>query len=200
MLRDLFVFIVGGTTASLFIWICEDKIAKRVARQLHLLEQEPRVDMEWFNETLSWTHERKALARKESLPSNKSVKNNTKLADKFTTMDAPFADKCTMDAPVVVELYEAQLQSKILQFMSSFPLNNKTASMFVRAYPPPGGRENDVIVDMLSWLDGLELREDPDCKTYARLVRAMYEQVNLMFCAESCTVDTPTIRRITVEN
>ncbi len=59
---------------------------------------------------------------------------------------------------------------------------NKTAHEFVKANPPPHGsgffqKENDEPEDFLKGLDRIEKLAYEDCKTYVRLVRILYGQV-----------------------
>ncbi len=69
MLRDIFVFTLGVMATSWGMWmatIYEDKYVtdciRKMKRQLHLLQFELRVDMDWFDETLNWTPDEKRIA------------------------------------------------------------------------------------------------------------------------------------------
>jgi hypothetical protein len=69
MLRDIFVFTLGVVATSWGMWmatIYEDKYVtdciRKMKRQLHLLQFELRVDMDWFDETLNWTPDEKRIA------------------------------------------------------------------------------------------------------------------------------------------
>jgi hypothetical protein len=69
MLSHFFVFTLGVVATSWGMWMAtvyEDKYVtdciRKMKRQLHLLQFELRVDMDWFDETLNWTPDEKRIA------------------------------------------------------------------------------------------------------------------------------------------
>ena len=268
MLRDFFVFTLGVMATSYGMWLAtiyEDKYVigciQTMKRQLHLLRSEPRVDMNWFDETLVWSPNDKRIALENhnarhlpdpvqsdpvvrvvatdkapelipnSLNSSSTKANKHKLNHLFEngvdTEHLPtvlkninintaagirmvgLGSKAANDFDYVPpspfpDSYERRLTSELVQFMTTNvnTFRGDTVREFIRAVPPPYGAGDNMddidAIDILSWLDDIEMYSYHDCKTYARIVRKMYEQVQLLFESETCRIETPTIQRMSV--
>lgn len=284
MLRDFFVFTLGVVATSYGMWIAtiyEDKYVigriQTMKRQLHLLRSEPRVDMDWFDETLVWSPNDKRIALenhnarplpdtvqsdpvvkivgtdgapkpkpipipnpfinnssepnvgerpsktnkhklnhlfengvdKEHLPS--LLKNiavignniNTAAGIRMVGLGSEAANDFDYVPPSPFpDSYERRTKSELVQFVAKNvnTFRGDTVREFIRAVPPPYGAGDNMddidAIDILSWLDDIEMYSYHDCKTYARLVRKMYEQVQLLFESEPYRIETPTIQRI----
>lgn len=97
---NLFMFAAGASTASCFAWLCDDKTCARLARLVYLIEHEPHVDMQWFDETLFWSDEFKKdalrrhksatatrLSKKEEEENSPKLRNRSSLAAKFEAFE-----------------------------------------------------------------------------------------------------------------
>jgi hypothetical protein len=87
MLMDMLMFAAGASAALGLALLCDDYVRNRhvdgvivfrmvcddktcIERKIHLLKQEPLVDMVWFNETLTWSEEFK----KETIQRHRALK------------------------------------------------------------------------------------------------------------------------------
>lgn len=287
MLSYFLVFTLGVVATSYGMWLAtiyEDKYVidciRTMKRQIHLIKSEPRVDMEWFDETLNWSPDDKRIALKShnSNPSGQDVNTDAHEKDMFepapvrpakakglkhvfeNSVDKEHVSVCLQNTAASLtdinpacahgvrligfetrdtsanqkvaesgldairrctehgfkrdyiplthstNTYERQLKSEIVMFMTrnmnggerKKPLRGNTVHEFIKAVPPPRGTIEDAD-DILTSLEKIKVYDDQDCKTYARLVREMYDQVQLLFESEPCRIETPTIQKISVD-
>jgi hypothetical protein len=210
MFRDLIVFFTGVFVASYF-----DTVKKNVEHVFRVLDL---VDIDWIIETSGWSKESKQAVLVAHRYVDRAVQNrsapkpsaspsndkNDKNEKKKKTLGDCFEDRIPSSSGVEAyepkrkssSSYEDDLVARMNGFMSTVALSRNSVVEFVRLFPPPMGAVPMDTSDILMWIDLVESYADPDCKTYAKVVRTLYDQVCIMFHPEPCRVETEAIQKV----
>ncbi len=124
MLWELFIFSSGAVAASYVIWLAtvyEDEYVtnsiRKMKRQLHLLQSEPRVDMDWFDETLDWSSEQKRRALENQSSSNET--GNKKTVEEVRVCQNPTPYRSIHDPKVSANTLEQSFEQSADEEMTN---------------------------------------------------------------------------------